>query len=72
MTDVWADAWACTPIRVTVHGDGPVSDADATPDCRTVCWVCVTPWPCDAYRAGRPNAVQLAHDGGPESTAPVR
>ena len=60
MTDVWVDANACAPIRVTAHGDGPVDDADATPDCQTVCWVCVTPWPCDAYRAGSLNVVQAA------------
>lgn len=58
MTDLWADVYACTPIRVTVHGDGPVVDGDAR-GVETVCWVCVTPWPCEAYRAGRPNAAQL-------------
>lgn len=60
MTDMWVDVNACTPIRVTVHGEGPVDDVDATPQDQTICWVCVTPWPCDAYRAGRLNAVQLA------------
>lgn len=60
MTDVWADAMACTPIRVTIWGDGPVDDADATEDCQLICWICLTPWQCDAYREGRPNVAQLA------------
>jgi len=60
MTDIWWDVNACLPIRVNVHGQGPVADSDVTDDCETVCWVCATSWPCDAYRAGRPNAAQLA------------
>lgn len=60
MTDAWADTDACTPMRVTLWGDGPVADADATPDCQLICWVCGTPWQCAAYREGRPNAAQLA------------
>jgi hypothetical protein len=49
MTDRWDEANACAPITVSVYG---------TNDTELVCWVCVMPWPCDAYRAGRPNAVQ--------------
>lgn len=61
---MWVDVNACLPIRVTIWGEGPVDDADATEDCQLVCWVCLTPWQCDAYREGRLNVVQLAaiHD----------
>lgn len=63
MTDIWADAHACTPILVTFAGDGPVDADDPTPK-HEICWICMTPWPCDAYRAGTMNAVQERHYHG--------
>lgn len=58
MTDLWVDANACLPIRVTVMGDGPVDEGDPA-YFQTVCWICSTEWPCAAYREGRLNSVQL-------------
>jgi hypothetical protein len=57
MSDLWVEGWvdgfACSPITVNVHGDG---DGHT----ELLCWICVTPWPCDTYRAGDLNVVQRA------------
>lgn len=58
MTDLWVEANACTPIMVTFDGVyGSTEAGDPIPK-RQICWVCMTPWPCQAYRTGSLNTVQ--------------
>lgn len=58
MTDIWADTSACMEIGINADGEGPVVPIEDAVE--TICWVCLTPWPCTRSTAeGAPNIEQV-------------